>query len=269
MASFSIDGSPRGALDAYLADSFERFLHTYGLARDVKGRGLELGSNPYFTTFLLSRYTDLELELANYFGVASGGTSHNQVLSWTEDCERRELLLASRHFNLEEERFPYDDGSFELVLFCEIIEHLLMDPTHALREINRTLTAGGSIILTTPNVARLDNVLRLIRGAGIGDPYSGNGAYGRHNREYTLHELSRLLAFTGFEIDHAFTADSYMSDHRAEYAYSDVVPLLQFRGNDLGHYLFVRARKVGEPSEGLPSFLFSGYPAERMREHPL
>jgi 2-polyprenyl-3-methyl-5-hydroxy-6-metoxy-1,4-benzoquinol methylase len=49
---------------------------------------------------------------------------------------------------------PYPDGSFDLVVLCEVAEHL---PTYipAVLEIGRVLEAGGHLILSTPNVGRL------------------------------------------------------------------------------------------------------------------
>jgi len=45
---------------------------------------------------------------------------------------------------------PFKKGIFELVNFTDILEHLT-DPIRGLTEINRVLTAGGIIILSTPN----------------------------------------------------------------------------------------------------------------------
>ena len=67
---WSVNGEPAGHLDDYFNDSFLRFLHTYGVVRSDTGRCLESGATPYFTTYLLDRYTNLELSLANYFGSA-------------------------------------------------------------------------------------------------------------------------------------------------------------------------------------------------------
>ena len=263
--SFSIDGSPWGALDAYVADSFERFVYTYGLLDGLEGTALELGANPYFTSYLVQRHTQLDPTFANYFGDELRGQCAPQELSYDDvDGSRRSIELSSHRFNLEEDVFPFDDNSFDVVLFCEIIEHLLVDPTHPLREISRVLSPGGRLILTTPNMVRLENVLRIVAGEGTGDPYSGNGPYGRHNREFTLHELSRLLDFCGFEIEIAFTADSHRVELSDRYAFVETVPLLRRRERDLGHYIFIRARKVREPRVGLPSFLFAAYPPGRI-----
>jgi len=66
--TWSVNGEPAGHMNDYLGESFLRFLHTFGLVRTDAGRCLELGANPYFMTYLLDRYTELELNLANYFG---------------------------------------------------------------------------------------------------------------------------------------------------------------------------------------------------------
>lgn len=48
----------------------------------------------------------------------------------------------------------YGDGSFDLVVLCEVAEHL---PTYipVIAEIGRVLEPGGFLVLSTPNLARL------------------------------------------------------------------------------------------------------------------
>ncbi|MHA3700964.1 class I SAM-dependent methyltransferase [Jatrophihabitans sp. YIM 134969] len=258
--SWSIGGEPEGHMNDYVTDSFHRFLHTWSLVRDEHGTALELGANPYFTTYLLDRYTGLELTLANYFG--HNGTIEEKVSFLPDgESERVEQVRTSEMFNVEEDPFPYGDDSLDVVLFCEMLEHLLMDPTATLREIQRILKPNGVLVLTTPNVARIINVLTLVNGANMYDPYSGYGPYGRHNREYTRHELHLLLEFLGFEVETSFTADGHPVHAESWPKYDEVAPLIEYRKNDLGHYLFVKARKVRPPREGLPNFLFRSYPA--------
>src|SRR5262249_26132191 len=56
---------------------------------------------------------------------------------------------------------PYDNASFDLVILCEVAEHL---PTYmtAVAEIGRVLAPGGHLILSTPNVARLHSRARFL-----------------------------------------------------------------------------------------------------------
>lgn len=264
MASFRIDDGQPGDLLPYVTDALWRFLHTWGLVRGERGRALELGGNPYFITWLLEEFTELDVSVANYFSGPTGAA--RQTLRYRQQGRDHEVDIEYQQFNLEEDRFPYDEGSFGVVLFCEIIEHLLMDPLHALREIHRVLEPGGLLVLTTPNVARLGNVLTITAGGNIYDPYSGFGPYGRHNREYTRHELHQLLGFAGFGELHSFTADAHPADLRRQPGYDQVAPALVHRRADLGQYLFVAGRATSTPSPGLPTAFYRSWPASELVE---
>jgi SAM-dependent methyltransferase len=257
--SWSVNGEPVGHLDGYVADSIWRFLHTWDIVREDTGTCLELGANPYFTTYLLDQHTKLELTPANYYGQRGETT---ETVSFVPPGGRRRVEVSRRShlFNVEEDEFPFAPGSFDVVLFCEMLEHLLMNPLAALRQLHRVLKANGVLVLTTPNVCRLGNVLSLVNGTNIYDPYSGFGPYGRHNREYTRHELHRLLEFAGFDVEYSVTADGHPSDATGRPHYNEVAPLVVSRRDDLGQYLFVRARATRPPREGLPSFLYRSWP---------
>ena len=264
LGSVSIDGAPAAELSVYLDECFLRVLHTWDLVQDLHGRTLELGANPYYITTMLTEHTDLELNLANYFGPQYPGPTFTQSLSYTgADGAGTKREVTSAHFNLEEEPFPWADDTFDVVIFCEILEHLLMDPVRVLREIHRVLRPDGTIVLTTPNVDRFENVHRLVVGANIYDPYSFYGPYGRHNREYNRNELHLLLGHLGFEIDRSFTADAFPHAVDRESIFA-IEPMLHFRRLDLGQYLFVRARATSEPGAGKPSFLYRSYPPEEL-----
>ena len=49
-------------LKNYAFSDFRRFVYTFNLTKDLNGKCLELGANPYFTTILLKYFTDLNLE---------------------------------------------------------------------------------------------------------------------------------------------------------------------------------------------------------------
>ncbi len=54
------------------------------------------------------------------------------------------------------QQLPYDDASFDVVLFVEVIEHL-ENHRIALGELARILKPSGVLILTTPNIMRLNS----------------------------------------------------------------------------------------------------------------
>ncbi|MDO8291261.1 MAG: methyltransferase domain-containing protein [Gallionella sp.] len=265
VTSVRVADAPEQEMRDYCLQDFRRFVYTLGLANGLAGKCLELGANPYFTTMLLERFTKLELSLANYLGPLSPGL-HTQDVSYTDadNGTKNTKTFSYKNFNVENEPFPYAEGEFDVVIFAEIIEHLLNDPCKVLREIKRVLKPGGTLIVTTPNVARLENVARLISGDNIYDPYSGYGPYVRHNREYTRHELVTLLQFEGFDVEEHFTADVH--ENRAA-AYADLNYLkdkLEFRKKDLGQYLFLKATNTSRASDKVPSWLYRSLPADQL-----
>ena len=268
LLSIRVSGSSKAEMESYCRTDFRRFVYTWGLMDRIKkgGNVLELGANPYFTTFLIKQFSRVELTLANYFGPQHPTGAQNQTVAATDFVSRQPTEVGCKyfHFNIEQDRFPFDDKTFECVLFCEIIEHLLNDPCKVLREIKRILKPKGFLILTTPNVARLENVARLIAGANIYDPYSGYGPYGRHNREYNRHEIVEILKYEGFEPEVHFTADVHANNSAGYSDLNQFSDLVKFRENDLGQYLFVRAKNTGALATKRPSWLYRSMPAGQL-----
>lgn len=238
VSSVLVEDAPPGEMMGYVESDFKRFVYTLGLVPERTGLSvLELGANPYFMTVMLSKFRDVKLELANFFD--SSGTEGSQKVFIKQTGEV--VNFPYKQFNVEQDVFPYADNSFDVVLFCEIIEHLLSDPVHALLEIRRVLKPGGIMVLTTPNVARLDNVRKVIAGENIYDPYSGYGPYGRHNREYTPQDLASLISANGFQIETLFTADVNAGLQSSNISIETVAPLVRHRQPDLGQYIFCQS----------------------------
>lgn len=265
VTSVRVADAPEQEMRAYGTHDFRRFVYTLGLVSGLEGKCLELGANPYFTTMLLERFTKLELSLANYFGSFPAGL-HTQDVAYAnaDNGSRGTKTYSYQHFNVENDSFPYAEGEFDVVIFAEIIEHLLNDPCKVLREIKRVLKPSGTLIVTTPNVARLENVARLISGENVYDPYSGYGPYGRHNREYNRHELVTLLQFEGFDVTEHFTADVHENRAAAFANLNHLKDKLKFRKDDLGQYLFLKVTNTSRTSEKVPSWLYRSLPAERL-----
>lgn len=86
---------------------------------------------------------------------------------------------------------PFPDGTFELVLSTEAVEHTT-DPRRAVRELARVVAPGGTLLLTTPN--RLWHPAIVAASALNLRPYRGleNWAWPS--------ELERWLAEGGLEV---------------------------------------------------------------------
>ncbi len=91
--------------------------------------------------------------------------------------------------------------SFDIVILCEVIEHLNFNPFKLLFEINRILKSGGLLYIALPNLTRLGNRIRMLFGKSIyykiDDYYEGlnNKAHFAmmHHKEYTKDEIMHAL----------------------------------------------------------------------------
>jgi 2-polyprenyl-3-methyl-5-hydroxy-6-metoxy-1,4-benzoquinol methylase len=102
--------------------------------------------------------------------------------------------------DVEFELFPYPDKSFDVVLATEILEHLPFNPFHMLQESFRVLKPSGKLVLSTPNLVKIDNLLRFASGRTIHPdirlPFFKTFKsilIGRHIREFTADELVYML----------------------------------------------------------------------------
>ena len=168
-------------------------------------------------------------------------------------------------FDAEKDRFPSPDAHYDTVLACEIIEHLLHDPMFMLLEINRVLVDGGTLVLTTPNVASFTAVARLLECTGNPQLYSMYpnpfGEYKDteipHVREYTPQELAEAVKAAGFEVEYLFTekiagynSDLFIRAVLERNGYSTAL-----RGEQT--YLIARKRAAAEIKR-YPAFLYEG-----------
>ncbi len=210
-----IEGEPAllsGARAAYVEHHLARSLEAVSRVpeRAERGRLLELGSGIYLMTFLVERLRNYDVELVQYWSQPSG--RYSSTLVDQRSGTRRDMPFCE--FDAETERFPYDDESFDVILGCEVIEHMLRDPVHMLGECHRVLRPGGVLVVTTPNVLRLDNVVRMLQGVNILDKYAQQSASARHPREYSPDELRQLLDWVGFDVADLCTMDASRSGVR-------------------------------------------------------
>jgi SAM-dependent methyltransferase len=109
--------------------------------------------------------------------------------------------------DLETDRWPIDDSTADAIVLTEVIEHLYVDPLHALLEANRVLKPGGVLLISTPNLLSLRNRMNFLRGdmaRVIQPPFlaflqkSRLGHLG-HVRLYAPSELQEMLSSLGFQ----------------------------------------------------------------------
>lgn len=230
----------------YVETHSRRFYETLRLVPDLKpdARVLELGAIPYYLTILLRKFSTLNVDPLSFFEFETAQqTTH--ILEHDETHERFEFDYFP--INVERDVFPAGDETYDLVLCCELLEHLLINPSHMLYEVHRVLKPGGYLLLTTPNVLRWGNVFSLIKGRNINDCYHGNGIYGRHNREYSMAEVSQLLEGNGFSVEWVGTRTVYGPE------LLNKVPFLGNRRDNI----FALARSFDGPRAAFPHNLYA------------
>jgi SAM-dependent methyltransferase len=128
-------------------------------------------------------------------------------IDWSGDALRRAhaLGLTVVRAAVTAPGLPVADGAADVVIMSELIEHLV-DPDQAVAEVRRVLRPGGSLLLSTPNLAAWYN--RGLLAAGIQPVFSEvslRGVFGRpgsvvagHLRLFTRRALTEFLTASGF-----------------------------------------------------------------------
>lgn len=103
------------------------------------------------------------------------------------------------------ETLPFQDGSFEVAVMSEILEHL-DDPLIALHEAHRVLVRDGMLLVTVPhsNYPFCWDPINWILERTTGRPIRHGllaGIWANHVRLYTVEDLSRQITAAGFRIE--------------------------------------------------------------------
>ena len=100
------------------------------------------------------------------------------------------------------------DDSIDLVLFCEVIEHMAFNPIPFWKQVYRVLRPGGHAVVTTPHAFYYRNLTKrlasLMKGESIGLSVAeihSAGTYGHHWKEFTIDELGEYFAYLSPDFD--------------------------------------------------------------------
>jgi SAM-dependent methyltransferase len=249
---------PNEASREYLAVHLHRTARTLALAPPPlqTGRALELGAYMYMTPALGCVLGYREVRGA-YIGPPGRSVTR---AAWSQgkaifECE-------TDLFNAEKDRYPYPDGHFDLVMACEILEHMSRDPMFLLLECARVLCDGGALVVTTPNVASCTSVARTltaVQNPQIYSLYPWVDTESPHVREYTPRELRDAVAAAGLQIECLFTEKirGYDSDVWVQ----ELLKQLDLPRALRGEQLYCVARKRGGAGAvRYPEFLYEGQP---------
>jgi len=241
----------------YLEKHIPRLARTMALVPPPgeTGRVLELGCYMQITPLLerLSGYREVR---GAYYG--KPGDVDRKMIRFPDG----EFACTIDHFDAERDRFPYPDRYFDLVIAGEILEHMIYDPMHLLLESRRVLVEGGRVLVTTPNVASITSIAKVLDGGANPQIYSlykrpGEEPEIGHMREYTAGELADTMKAAGFEVERLFT--TFLEEYES---HRPLLRLLEANGystENRGQQTWcVALKRSSLPVDRYPFFLYAG-----------
>lgn len=239
--------------DPYLQTHAQRFKQTLSSIPPASApgmRAIEVGTYGFFLKAMrtLAGYERVD-------GAIFEGDTPQKIVSrsYAFDEEGEEFILYNA--NLERECLPMAGDQYDFILAPEILEHMPVDPVGFMQELNRILKIGGRILITTPNVACVENIFRILwRQVPNSYYYYRSGRHSdRHNLEYGPDLLMKLMKNCGFEVERIWTEYSWFEPR------PDVLAWIEQAGYPVelrGDNLFVQAVKAGGVAERFPPFLY-------------
>lgn len=228
--------------DEYHYKHARRFARTLEVILDQKpsGKFLELGTSGVMAVALKALVPSLEVHVTEYSNKKSTDVFLNEFPSY--------------HLNLEKHKLPVEDETFDFVSCCEVVEHLEQDPMFMFEEINRVSKMKATLVLTTPNITSSQNISKMLRCI---DPYfymqyRKSGTLDRHNYEYSLFSISKLIKSAGFS-GSGWTEDSFQQSNQED--------ILKLRGlgyslPHIGDNIFCVAKKKGPVLDRYPAGIY-------------
>ncbi len=150
------------------------------------------------------------------------------------------------------ERFPFSDGSFDLVVCHAAIEHFHGIHKHVFAEALRVLTPGGHVVFSTPNIASLLKRVRFAVGRSpnwdLRDYFDSGTGFTGHVREFTVAECRAMLAWSGFVPVSVVARPGYFrwrwlrNPRKMHYVLFQAVSLLSSRWGD---FIYAAGKKPG------------------------
>ena len=94
-----------------------------------------------------------------------------------------------------------DIGNYDIIIFCEVIEHLYTSPRFVLSYLRKLLNPGGCVVLQTPNAVVLHKRLLFLAGRNPFNRIGDDRKNPSHFREYTKKELVGYAKEVGFFVE--------------------------------------------------------------------
>jgi len=147
------------------------------------------------------------------------------TLGWLD--HRFPLREGEHHieFDLNSGEYP-ELEAHDVVVCCEVVEHLHVPAARVLRFLATGLAPGGRLVLQTPNATALPKRLRMLLGRNPYEPIRDEPGNPGHFHEYTVPELRTAVQDAGLEVERLLTANYFDHGSRKNRAYRAVERVL-------------------------------------------
>ena len=221
-----VTGLMHGA-DDYHRGHKARFARTIDLiyTSEPEGKLLEIGTSGLIPVALKELCPNLEVHVTNF------DKSLPEITEIEVTMNAQTRVVTAACVDLEHEPLPFADDAYDMVVCCEVLEHMEIDPMYMLEQVNRVSKDGASLLLTTPNVLSSRGLSKMLQGV---EPYfymqyHKSREYHRHNYEYSARSLYKILMCAGY-IGTVWTEDLF------EDGLPDVISSLHSKGFNVMNY---------------------------------
>jgi SAM-dependent methyltransferase len=243
----------------YNADEYHK-IHTARLVRTLDllyteivavgegARVLELGTSGFLPAALKLLFPGVTIDVTNF------DPTEKEVHAFRREFSGVAIDVVAYSVDLEKEYMSVQDGTYDVVVCGEVLEHMEIDPMFMLSEVNRVLVDRGRLLLTTPNVVSSRGITRMLSGY---EPYfymqyHKTGEYHRHNYEYSVHSAYAVLKSAGFD-PYVWTEDLFEDGLTYELKRLNAAG---FATNHVGDNIIALATKISGVVERFPSAIY-------------
>lgn len=239
----------------YLKSHEARLARTLDVLCDMRpsGRVLELGTSEVIALGLKELFPAVTIDVT----VFDESDSKDEIGEKTVMLSLGGRSLEAHAFvvDLEREPLPVADETYDVVICCEVVEHMETDPMYMLAEVNRVLKPNGRLLLTTPNAVSSRGIAKVVREV---EPYffmqyNKNGNYHRHNYEYSVLTLTTVLVAAGFS-GKVWTEDLFEDPLHDDV---DKLRTLGYELKNVGDNIIAVATKIGEVVNRYPECIYA------------
>ncbi len=173
---------------AYFVNITKKYTKIILDKKDTPVKIMDIG--PHFLTFALHKYLGNSISL--------------NTLGWENNLAPPNIV--NHHLQFDLNNAQHEDKwlpakTHDIVIMCEVIEHLYTAPELVLSFVKTFISPGGFLIVGTPNAAYLPNRVLLASGRNpyemIRKTYNNPG----HFREYTASEFKKICQEVGLRCE--------------------------------------------------------------------